>query len=54
MKKQPQKMQLTRESLRWLTDPKADAALEAIAGGFATRPPVCEQTNYISCFTNCG
>jgi hypothetical protein len=50
MKKQPKKMQLTRESLRSLTHPET----AAIVGGAATLPPVCEHTNFISCNTNCG
>lgn len=54
MKKQPKKMKLSRESLRDLTSPRAEAALEGIVGGAATLPPVCEHTNYISCNKNCG
>ena len=49
MKKSPKKMQLTRESLRCLTAAPADPAWKEVAAAAATRPPVCEQTNYISC-----
>jgi hypothetical protein len=45
----PRKMKLTRESLRLLTAAPADRAWQAVEGGAATRPPVCEMTNFISC-----
>jgi hypothetical protein len=48
-KRQPKKMKLTRESRRRLTGSPADPALQEVAGAAATRPPVCEQTNFISC-----
>ena len=49
MKKSPKKMKLTRESLLCLTGAPTDPSLREVAGAAATKPPVCEQTNYISC-----
>jgi hypothetical protein len=49
MKKQPKKMKLNRESLYRLTSSPAGAPLAEVVGGAATFPPVCENTNYISC-----
>jgi hypothetical protein len=49
VKKSPKKMKLTRESLRHLTASPGDPALKEIRGAAATLPPVCENTNYISC-----
>jgi hypothetical protein len=48
MKKAPKKMKRTRESLRCLTGSPSDPALK-VAGAAFTFPPVCENTNYISC-----
>ncbi|HZF09401.1 MAG TPA: hypothetical protein VFE33_11475 [Thermoanaerobaculia bacterium] len=52
MKKRIRKLKLHRESLRCLTTPPE--ALEAVQGGAATFPPVCENSNFISCRTNCA
>jgi hypothetical protein len=40
--------EVDRESLRRLTGSPADPALQEVAGAAATRPPVCEQTNFIA------
>ena len=53
MKKKIRKLHLSRESLRRLTALPADLARE-VQGGAATFPPVCENTNFISCRTNCA
>jgi hypothetical protein len=53
MRKQIRKLRLSRESLRRLTALPEHAARE-VQGGAATFPPVCENTNFISCHTNCA
>jgi len=51
MKKQPlPKMKLHRETvLRLQTPPAGGKELQAVLGGVATRPPVCEMSNFITC-----
>ncbi|MBZ5525635.1 MAG: hypothetical protein LAP21_25720 [Acidobacteriia bacterium] len=48
----PRKLQLNQETLKILTR-KPEIQDDGRARLAATRPPVCEMTNFISCNHNC-